>query len=110
MADHDQTKSGPTPEEAARATAVLTQALRSPVPRFYANSFVNAITDADVMTIFQANGQSICIMNLNYTVAKAYMSALGTAIKAYEDKLKTQVPVIELTSVGSPSHPVKVGP
>lgn len=84
--------------EAARTT--VTQALRSPLPRFYANSFVNVLSDADVLTIFQANGQSICMLNLSYGVAKTLADALHTAINEYEKKYQTKIPDIELGSVG----------
>lgn len=109
MADLDQMGQGKlSPEEAAHATAVVSQALRSPLPRFYTNSFVNAITDADIMTIFQSNGLSVCLINMNYTVAKSYVRALTAAIDVYEKKLNTKVPDIELATIGTPSSPVKL--
>jgi len=86
--------------EQAHATAVLQQALRSPLPRFYANSFINALTDADVMTIFQANGQAVAILNMNYTVAKTLCNALSQAVGEYEKKFSTKVPDIEFSTAG----------
>jgi hypothetical protein len=48
------------------------------------------------MTIFQANGQSVAVLNMNYTVAKTLVNALTVAIDEYEKKFKTTVPEIEL--------------
>jgi hypothetical protein len=93
MADADKDRQAAA--EQARATALLQQALRTPLPRFYANSFINALTDADVMTIFQANGQAVAIVNMNYTVAKSFVNALSQAIEEYEKKFDTKVPIIE---------------
>ena len=80
----------------ARASAALQQALRSPIPRIYANSFLNALTDADVMTVFQSNGQPIALLNMNYTVAKSLANALSIAVREYEKKFNTNVPDIEI--------------
>jgi hypothetical protein len=88
--------------ETARAT--VAQALRSALPRFYANSFVNVLSDADVLTIFQSNGQSVCMMNLNYTVAKTLASALTSAVSEYEKKYNTSVPDIELAIAAGPTN------
>ena len=52
------------------------------------------------MTIFQVNGQSVAIMNLNYTVAKTLASALTEAIAEYERKFNTKVPEIDFSSFG----------
>jgi hypothetical protein len=96
--------------ERTRATNVVTQALRAQLPRFYINSFINALTDADIMTIAQCNGQTVCILNMNYTVAKSLIAALTLAIEGYENKFHTKVPDVRLSTIGSPDSPVTITP
>lgn len=83
---------------AEQAQAMLQQALRSPLPRIYANSFLNALTDADVLTIFQSNGQPVAILNMSYPVAKTLSAALAEAITEHEKKFNTSVPEIDFDS------------
>jgi hypothetical protein len=83
----------------AAAQTAVQQALRSPLPRLYINSFVNVLTDADVMLILQCNQQNVGILNMNYTVAKSLVNALSVAIAGYEKRFTTEVPNIEIASV-----------
>jgi hypothetical protein len=96
--------------ERVRATAVLTQALRAQSPRFYINSFINALTDVDIMTIAQCNGQTVCIFNMNYSVAKSLITALTAAIEGYEKKFNTKVPDVRPPTIGSPDNPITITP
>lgn len=89
-------------EDQARATAAIQQALRSPLPRIYANSFINVLSDADVMTVFQSNGQNVSVLNMSYVVAKALGSALMEATTNYETKYNTKIPSSELASAVPP--------
>lgn len=88
----------------AVAQAAIQQALRSPLPRFYINSFVNVLTDADVMVLLQTNQQPVGVVNMNYTVAKSLMNALSLAVESYEEKFKTKVPDIKIGS-HTPTQP-----
>ena len=81
------------------AQAAVQQALRSPLPRLYINSFINVLTDADVMLVLQSNQQNIAVMNMNYTVAKSLANALAQAIDGYEKRFQTKVPDIQIASV-----------
>jgi hypothetical protein len=83
----------------SQANALVQSALRSPLPRFYVNSFVNVPTDPDVLTIFVSNGQATCLMNMTYQLAKAYAQALLDAVHSYEEKHGVKVPDTELGNV-----------
>ncbi len=80
----------------AVAQAAVQQALRSPLPRFYINAFINVLTDADMMMLLQTNQQTVGIVNMNYTVAKSLMKALSVAVESYEKKFETKVPDIQI--------------
>lgn len=85
-------------QETAQAQAAIQHALRSPLPRIYANSFINVLSDADVMSVLQSNGQNVALLNMSYVVAKAFGAALAEACKNYEDKFKTKLPDPELAT------------
>jgi pyridoxal biosynthesis lyase PdxS len=90
--------SSPSDAESASdaASHAIRAALRAPLPRFYANSFVNAVSDADIMTVLQCNGQNVCIFNFNYVLAKTYAKALIEAVAEYEKRNSLTVPVIDV--------------
>lgn len=90
----DSSNSPPNRVVSGQAEAMLRAALASPLPRFYSNSFINAATDSDIMTVFQGNGQPICIMNYSYTTAKSFMIALKRIIDAYEERHKVEIPAV----------------
>ena len=81
-----------------RAQQAINAALNSPLPRFYANSFISAISPSDVLTIFQANGQNICVLNLNLITAKTLATSLGNMLAEYEKNNNLIIPVMDLAS------------
>src|SRR5207253_3079366 len=80
-----------TPEQ---GQAMIQAALNSPLPRFYANSFMQGATDSDIMTIFQCNGQNIFILNMSYVSAKTLANGLSELLEAYEARNRLIVPTI----------------
>jgi hypothetical protein len=79
----------------AQAQAVFQAALASPLPRFYANMFMNAGSDSDIMTVFQCNGQNVCVMNMSYVTAKTLAEALAELVTTYETRHKIAIPTME---------------
>lgn len=106
MTDVDVERDKVRAQSDARASAMLQNALRSNVlPRFYANSFIIANSDADIVTVFQANGLPVAILNMSYGVAKSIVNALNVSISDYEKKFNTEVPIAEIASITSTKTP-----
>jgi hypothetical protein len=90
---------GMTPDQ---ARLVLQAALNSPLPRFYVNSFINASSPVDILTVFQCNNQHVFIVNLSYTVAKTLANTLGNLVRDYEARHNLTIPVVGMASTSAP--------
>lgn len=65
--------------------ATIKEALSSDrIRHLYANGFVTALGNGDVLLILQQNGAPIAAINLSYTVAKTLAQKLGDLIKKFE--------------------------
>jgi len=80
--------SGITPENAAQ---MFEAALRSPIPRFYANGFINGLSQSDITTVFQCNGAPVLVMNLSYISAKSLAVELMKLIVDVEKVTKSNI-------------------
>jgi hypothetical protein len=94
----DQTSNATTP---AQVQAALQGALNTPLPRFYVNSFINASTPNDILTIFQCNGQNLCVFNFGYVFAKTMAKALNGMVEDYEKRNQITVPIISVETSSS---------
>ncbi|HEX3665818.1 MAG TPA: hypothetical protein VHU23_11360 [Rhizomicrobium sp.] len=94
-------------ENPRREAAISIQsALVSPLPRLYVNSFMNAASDSDVISVLQCNGINIAVMNVSYTFAKTYARALMALVEEFEEKHKLKVPEHEVASALGTMDPV----
>lgn len=93
---------------ADQARAMMQAALNAPIPRLYVNSFMNASTESDIMTILQCNGQNTCIMNFSYMTAKAWAIALTELVSDYERRHKLEIPALkqEIQDSSGQIHPM----
>ena len=66
--------------------ARIKAALTNDVPKIYANGFVTSMTSGDILVVLEANGRSVGVLNLSFTVAKTLSLALGQAIANLEEK------------------------
>ncbi len=63
----------------------LKESLESPdIQRIYANGFINAVGNGDVVIVLKNNDKPIATLNLSYTVAKTLSKKLGTTISLLE--------------------------
>jgi hypothetical protein len=81
-----------------RAQQAINAALNSPLPRFYANSFISAGSPSDILTVFQCNGQNICTLNLNFITAKTLAISLTNMIADYEKNNNLTIPTMDIAS------------
>lgn len=56
------------------------------IQKIYANGFINAIGNGDIMIVLKNNNQPIALLNLSYTVAKTLYQNLAVTINNLEKK------------------------
>ncbi len=73
--------------EAEKMNKQLKEGLEIPdLQNIYANGFITAIGNGDVVILLKNNDKPIASLNLSYTVAKSLCQILGTAISSLEQK------------------------
>ena len=88
MADAPDVKADPSKKAADRASAVDQAIQRPDVPKIYANGFSVALSNADMMVVFQRYGDNpVAVVNLSYTLAKTLAQRLGQAVQEFESKI-----------------------
>ena len=72
--------------------AIIRGAVEAPeVPKIYANGFSAALSNADVIIVFQRFGpKPVAVMNLWYTLAKTLAQRLGTLVSEFENNIAGQ--------------------
>lgn len=55
------------------------------IPKLYANSFVTAVGQGDLLIVLQQNGVAVSTLNLSYTVAKTLALKMQEAIRELEN-------------------------
>lgn len=65
--------------------SVVTNIIRSgDIPHLYANGFITALGNGDVVLALQRNATPVAVINLSYTVAKTLAQKLGRIIEDFE--------------------------
>jgi hypothetical protein len=82
----------PKPDEAVEREASLKAAIEDPeIPKLYANSFGVALTNADIIIVFQRFGpRPVAVVNLSYTLAKTLAQRLGALVSHFETEIAKQ--------------------
>jgi hypothetical protein len=66
--------------------SVVTNIIRSgDIPHLYANGFITALGNGDVVLLLQRNATPVAVINLSYTVAKTLAQKLGRIIESFEE-------------------------
>lgn len=74
-----------TPAKEQELAAILKEALSSDhVAHIYANGFINAFGNADVVVLLQRNAQPVAVLNMSYTMAKSFAEKLTELIANFE--------------------------
>jgi len=55
--------------------------------KLYANAFAAGSSQADVVVVFQKNGEPIAVVNMSYTIAKSLAVKLTDLMKDFEEKV-----------------------
>lgn len=58
------------------------------IPHIYANGFVNATGNADIITVLERNNSPVAVLNMSYTPAKSLAQNLSQIIEGLEQKSK----------------------
>lgn len=61
------------------------------VPALYFNGFANALTNGDVVTVLEVNGQPIATLNMSFTMAKTLAVSLAQVISELENATKRDI-------------------
>lgn len=54
------------------------------IPHIYANGFVNALSNADIIVVLERQKSPVAVLNLSYTMAKSLAQKLSEIIKSFE--------------------------
>ena len=54
------------------------------IPHIYANGFMNALSDADIVVMLERDNSPVAILNMSYTTAKSLAEKLSHLISAFE--------------------------
>jgi len=66
---------------------LIDESMKNPeVPKIYANGFVAATGQGDIIVCLQQNGYPTAMLNLSFTLAKTLSLKLGETIKILEEK------------------------
>jgi|GEM_PF-1704831 hypothetical protein len=66
---------------------IIDKAINEPaIPKLYANGFVTAVGQGDLLLVFQQNGLPLVTLNLSFTLAKTLALKLGQAINNLENQ------------------------
>ncbi|MCZ7595344.1 MAG: hypothetical protein M5U16_10870 [Hyphomicrobium sp.] len=63
----------------------VTKALESDVPQIYANGFINALSNGDILTVLERNNKPVAVLNLSFTVAKTLGISLSQTVAQFEE-------------------------
>jgi hypothetical protein len=63
--------------------------------QIYANGFYTAISPVDVVIGLSRNGRDTAVLNLSFSLAKTLAFSLLEAVEDFEEKLGTEVPVMD---------------
>ena len=61
------------------------------VVKIYANGFIVACGQGDVIVLLQKNGKHVSILNLSFSVAKTLALSLGKTIKDLENRTEKNI-------------------
>ena len=61
------------------------------VVKIYANGFIVACGQGDVIVLLQKNGKPVSILNLSFSVAKTLALSLGKTIKDLENRTEKNI-------------------
>jgi hypothetical protein len=89
------------PKDAAATAAAAEQqrqllqtALRSPIPRLYANGFMIAQSASDMSLILLLNGSPVSVLSLSYITAKSLATDLSASLKAFEVAIGQEIKTV----------------
>lgn len=76
----------PKKAQTSEIIKVFENAFQDPeIPHIYANGFINAHGNGDVVILLQQNSKPAAVLNLSFTMAKSLALKLGETIKNIED-------------------------
>ena len=77
--------------------STVTSILRSgDISHLYANGFITALGNGDVVLILQRNAAPVAVINLSYTVAKTLVQKLGQIIEDFEKNAEHKIMTTEV--------------
>lgn len=65
------------------------------IPKIYANGFICARSNSDVMIVLQLNGQPLTVLNLSFTSAKTFAKNLSGVIEQIEQTMDHKIMTID---------------
>ena len=86
---------GPQTADKQQQGQLVQAMLRSPLPRFYANGFAIAQTNADVSVVLLTNGQPVGVLSMSYISAKNIVIQLGKSVEDFETAIGHKIKTIE---------------
>lgn len=80
----EHAQQGPRPQEAQAAQMQYQAALGAGLPHFFANSFLVAMTPADLIVGIIGNNTVACTINMSYIAARTLLDDLSRSLADYE--------------------------
>jgi hypothetical protein len=89
----------PSAAQEQQQRILMQQALRGPIPRFYANQCLVAQTSSDLSIVMTSNGVPGGTLSMSYETAKSLVRDLAKTISNFENATGREVQTIEEISL-----------
>jgi hypothetical protein len=84
-------------DQKEQLNSTVTSIIRSgDISHLYANGFITALGNGDVILILQRNAAPVAVINLSYTVAKTLVQKLGRVIEDFEENADHKIMTTEV--------------
>ena len=81
-----------------RAERLKAALVSQDVPHIYANGFVNALSDADIIVVLERNNSPVAVLNMSYTTAKSLAHKLSQLIADFEKDSNQSIMTTDVVS------------
>ena len=54
------------------------------IPHIYANGFINALSNSDILVVLECHSSPVAVLNMSYTTAKSLAQKLSATIADFE--------------------------
>jgi hypothetical protein len=89
---HGKPQGGKATPEQIHFDRIAKAVANDELPHFYANGFSNAMTNTDIVVVFERATNPVATVNLSYILAKTLAQRLGALVTELETRLNIEIP------------------